>query len=168
MQRPDGAHIQENVAHVDLRHDRRPFWPGKLFGGGIVVLPNTLKDAMSSPQAENKWKAAARKEMDSLRHHKVYKLVPSTSLQGGRGGWGGASGSLWVFKLEANNTYKVRLVVQGWAERPGLNCGRICAPYCRLQSIHMVVKITVERTGRFAARSANGVSQRRCRRRSLQ
>ena len=47
-------------------------------------------------------------------------------------------------KRKADNSYKARLVDQGWNQVHGLECGSTCAPVCRLQSVRIFVAITVE------------------------
>ena len=78
--------------------------------------------------------------MDGLEDLPVYKLVPrSTVLPGAR-----VYKSRWVFKLEADNTYKARLEVEGWGQVAGKGCGNTYAPVCRLQSVRMVLAIVAE------------------------
>ncbi|CAB1109667.1 unnamed protein product [Ectocarpus sp. CCAP 1310/34] len=47
-----------------------------------IKTPNTYDEAMSSPQHEE-WKGACSKEMDNLRKHNVYNLVPLSSVTKG-------------------------------------------------------------------------------------
>ena len=51
--------------------------------------------------------------------------------------------SKWVFERKADDSLKGR-VAQGWSQVPGLDCGSTYAPVCRIQSVQMVVCITVE------------------------
>ena len=53
-------------------------------------------------------------------------------------------GSQWVFKVKTDNTYKARLVAQGWNQVHGRDCGGTYAPVCRLQSIRVVLAIAAE------------------------
>ena len=53
-------------------------------------------------------------------------------------------GSQWVFKVKTDNTYKARLVAQGWNQVHGRDCGGTYAPVCRLQSIRIVLAIAAE------------------------
>lgn len=41
-------------------------------------------------------------------------------------------------EVEADNTFCGRLVMQGWGQVPGMDCGGTFAPVFRLQSIRMV------------------------------
>ena len=47
-------------------------------------------------------------------------------------------------KGKASNTYKARLVAQGWNQVHGSDCGSTFAPVCRIQCIRIFVAITVE------------------------
>ena len=94
---------------------------------------------MKLPDAEL-WRAAAKKEMDSLEDLKVYKLVPRSTVPPGTR----AYNSRWVFKVKADNTHKARLVGGGWANVSGKDCGNTYAPVCRLQSVQMVLAIAAE------------------------
>ena len=50
--------------------------------------------------------------MESLRAHKVYNLVPITSLPTGQK----AISSRWVYKIKAEKSFKERVVVQAWGQ----------------------------------------------------
>ena len=49
-----------------------------------------------------------------------------------------------MFKVKTDNTYKARLVAQGWNQVHGRDCGGTYAPVCGLQSIRMVPAIAAE------------------------
>ena len=102
-------------------------------------IPNTFKEAMDLPQAE-RWKAASDREAASLEEHGVYELIPITSVPTGQR----VIGTRWVNKIKADGTYKSRLVVQGWSQVPGIDCGGTFAPVCRLQNIRMMLAIAAE------------------------
>ena len=53
-------------------------------------------------------------------------------------------GTQWVHKVKADGTYKSRLVVQGWSQVPGIDCGGTFAPVCRLQSIPVMLAIAAD------------------------
>ena len=94
---------------------------------------------MKLPEAEL-WKEAAQKEIKSLQDLKVYTLVPISNVPKGQN----VIGSKWVFKMKTDNTYKARLVAQGWNQVHGRDCGGSYAPVCRVQSIRMVLAIAAE------------------------
>ena len=50
-------------------------------------------------------------------------------------------GTKWVFKVKADHTLKGRVVIQGWGQVPGIDCGCTYAPVCRIQSILMALAI---------------------------
>ena len=94
---------------------------------------------MKLPDAEL-WRAAAKKEMDSLEDLQAYKLVPHSAVPPGTR----AYKSRWVFEVKADNTHKARLVVGGLGQVPEKYCGNTYAPVCRLQSVRMVLAIAAE------------------------
>lgn len=96
---------------------------------GETIPPNTFKGAVNSLQVD-KWRAAAHKEIDSLKRPKVYELIPAISVPSRAK----TIESGWVFKLNADDSYKVRLVVQGWGQQPGVDCEGTFEPVHRLQT----------------------------------
>ncbi|CAN0562946.1 unnamed protein product, partial [Laminaria digitata] len=90
--------------------------------------------------AKAQLKAASDKEMASLKKNNVYTLLPATSVPAGHK----IIGSRWVYKVKADNSHKGRVVVLGWGQLPGIDCGSTFAPVCRLQSIRMVLAIAAE------------------------
>ena len=46
-----------------------------------------------------------------------------------------------MFKVKADHTLKRLVVVQGWGQITGVNCGCTNAPVCRIQSIRMALAI---------------------------
>ena len=69
----------------------------------------------------------------------MYKLVPRTVVPPGRK----RIKSKWVFQRKADGSFKGRLVLQGWNQVPGLDCGSTFAPVCRLPSVRMTACIVV-------------------------
>ena len=102
-------------------------------------FPNTFKEAMGLPQTA-RWKAASDREITSLEKQGVYELVPITAVPAGQR----VIGTQWVNKVKADGTYKNRLVVQGWSQVPGIDCGGTFAPVGRLQSIRMMLAIAAK------------------------
>ena len=50
-------------------------------------------------------------------------------------------GTKWVFKVSADHTLKGRVVVQGWGQVSGIDCGSTYLPVCHIQSICMALAI---------------------------
>lgn len=75
----------------------------------IFLLPNTNKEAMAVLES-SRWEVTLDKEMDSLRPHKAYDLIPITSIPPGQK----AIGSRWVSKIMADNSFERRVVVLVW------------------------------------------------------
>ena len=53
-------------------------------------------------------------------------------------------GVRWVNKIKADDFFKSRLVVLGWEQVPGIDCGGTFASVCRLQSIRIMLAIAAE------------------------
>lgn len=85
-------------------------------------------------------KAAVDKEVASLRTNNVYALLPMTAVPTGQN----IIGSRWVYKINAYNPLKERLVELGWRHLPGVYCGSKFALVCRLQCTLMVLAIAAE------------------------
>lgn len=102
----------------------------------MILIPHSFKEAMTLPEVE-KSKAALNKEISSFKNVGVYILVFASSIPPGRK----IIGTKWVFKQKADATFKARLVVQDWGLAPGVDCGGIFVPVCRLRSVRMVPDI---------------------------
>ena len=48
-----------------------------------------------------------------------------------------------MYKIKVDGVYKGRLVVLGWSQVLGIDCGGSFSPVCRLHSIRMVLAIAV-------------------------
>ena len=107
-------------------------------GGEKLKVSNTFKKAMSFPQAARR-KAAAGKEIASLKKHGVYELVPASSVPAGQK----VVGSCWINKIKADDLFKRRLVVLGWAQVHGIDCGGTFTRL-KLQSTCMMLAIAAE------------------------
>ncbi|CAN0205662.1 unnamed protein product, partial [Hapterophycus canaliculatus] len=94
-----------------------------------IPTPNTFRQAIQSP-FKSKWKAAMEKELQSLKEHQVADLVTIDTLPPEAS----AFRSRWVFKVKPDGTFKTRLVVQGFGQRHGIDCGGTFAPVCRISS----------------------------------
>ena len=142
-QRRDASHCSPPRKCVAFRRVRLRFHRlrRKPFGGGGDKLkgPDTFKESMSLPQAA-RWKAAADKEITSFTKHGVYELAPASSVPAGQKG----VSSRWVNKIKADDLFKSRLVVLGWAQVPGIGCGGTFAPVCRLKIVRMMLAIAAE------------------------
>ena len=81
-----------------------------------------------------------QKEMDSSKQHDAYKPVNISSVPEGEK----IIGSRFVFKQKADGRFKVRLVVQGHVQQPGIDYGRRYVSVCRIESIRTLLAITCE------------------------
>ena len=105
-----------------------------------IPMPTTYQEAMRSVDAAQ-WKAAMDKEMLSLKEHEVADLVPIESLPPGAK----PIGSRWLYKIKATGVLKARLIVQGWGQRHGIDCGSTYAPVSRFSSQLILMAIAAER-----------------------
>lgn len=137
---PDMAHYMEMLTYAEYAYAATNVQLQRSEGEKVLIVPNTFKEAMALPEAA-RWKAASDKEMESLRAHKVYELVPITSIPPGQK----AISSRWVYKIKADDSFKGRVVVQAWGQVSGRDCGGTFAPVCRIQSIRMVLATAAEK-----------------------
>lgn len=92
-----------------------------------ITAPNTYKEAVSLPQADERVKAMKTK-LKRLDEHQVADLAPAHSVSPSHC----IIGTRWVFNVKADGRFKAHLVVQGWAQQHGIDCGSTFAPVCRL------------------------------------
>ena len=109
-----------NVEHAYIATNALGIFSG---GENKEQIPNTLKEEMTPPQAA-RWKVASDKEIASLEKHGVYARVPVPLVPNGRK----VVGTRWVYKIKADKVYNGRLVMLGWSQVPGIDCGGIFAP----------------------------------------
>ena len=108
-------------------------------GEKMEVIPNPFKEAITLPAKEH-WKATSDKGVASLKKNNVYTLVPAIAVPIDHK----IIGSRSVYKVKADKSYKGRVVVLGWGQVPGVDCGGTFTPVCRLQSIRLVLTIAAE------------------------
>jgi hypothetical protein len=86
--------------------------------------------SLSEAQADPRWGAAMKEELDSIEDNQTWTLCDL--LQGRR-----AINLKWVFKLKRNEhgyvvKYKARLVVKGYAQRRRIDYDEVFTPVARL------------------------------------
>ena len=60
-------------------------------------------------------------EMDRLKENDVYDLISRAAVPFNHK----VIGTRWVYKVKSDFTFKARLVVQGWSQRPGIDLSLI-------------------------------------------
>lgn len=71
-----------------------------------------------------------RKELNSRKEHQVAELVPAFSVPAGVK----AIGSRWLYKVKPDGIFKGRVIVQGYRQQRGIDCGGTFAPVYRTSS----------------------------------
>ena len=103
--------------------------------------PVSYKDAFSRPDAPQ-WQAAYEDEMNSLRKHKVWDLIPCNQVPDGRK----IIPSKLVFHYKRDSAgnvtcHKVRVVAKGYAQKPGVDYTDTYAPVVRMESTRAILHI---------------------------
>lgn len=101
-----------------------------------LPTPNTFKEAMALPQAED-WRAAMDKELASLKAKGVYKVVPRTSHMS-------VLPTRWVFKVKESSDgtvdkLKARFVVKGFLQQFMVHYHETYAPVTRATSVRLIL-----------------------------
>ena len=125
---------------VDNQRIKSPTLDEPVRPPATIPIPTTYQEAMRSVDA-TQWKAAMDKEMLSLKEHEVADLVPIEKLPPGAK----PIGSRWLYKVKATGVMKARLIVQGWGQRHGIDCGSTYAPVSRFSSQLVLMAIAAER-----------------------
>ena len=106
------------------------------------------------------WKATTIQEVDSLKNFGVYTLDPKSTTPPGK-----IVGSRWVFTREADGILKARIVAQGWNVVPVVDCGGISVQSTDYIASECACHRGGEELGGSPTIRANGVLQRKQRRR---
>jgi len=126
------------------RERRAPDYYGEWtnFSESSVSSHSTVGEALNGSDA-HLWKAAMQTEMDSIKENNVYDLVKLPNDQK-------AIGCRWVFKQKTGadgtvNTYKARLVAQGYSQEFGIDYDETFSPVVRFESVRSILALAVEK-----------------------
>ncbi|KAK7603621.1 hypothetical protein V9T40_003620 [Parthenolecanium corni] len=100
--------------------------------------PKTFAEAIQRPDCLE-WEKAMGTEMESMREHRAWDLV---ELPKGKF----AIKNRWVFRLKRNpdgsvDRYRARMVIQGCAQRAGVDYGEIFSPVTRLDTVRSLLAV---------------------------
>jgi len=98
--------------------------------------PNSYKEAVSLPEVD-KWKLVMKEELEVhfVNHTFDLVLLPQGHT---------AIGTCWLYKIKqwadrTVNCYKVRWVVKGFTQRPGIDFDKTYAPIVRPESLRLLI-----------------------------
>jgi hypothetical protein len=97
----------------------------------------------SEAQADPRWRAAMKEELDSIEDNQTWMLCDLP--QGHR-----VIGLKWVFKLKRNEhgavvKYKAILVLKGYAQRRGIGYNEAFAPVARLDTVRLLIALVAHK-----------------------
>jgi hypothetical protein len=100
--------------------------------------PTTYAEAVTGPQ-QDRWRAAIKRELDSMNEHKVFTIVPGSSLPGDAR----AIRMKWVFRIKQTSQghvakFKARLTACGYSQRRGRDFTETFSPVCTTSSIRLL------------------------------
>jgi hypothetical protein len=95
----------------------------------------TFRDIIKMPKsAQQEWKQACHKELDSLHRHKVFKLVDPPK---GRK----VIKNRWVFDLKLNSCKKARLVAKGFSQVEGIDYDTIFSLVVQFETVQLMIAL---------------------------
>lgn len=102
------------------------------------VEPRSYKEVIDGPDAEL-WMKAMQEEIDALVKCGTWSVAELPKNRT-------AVGSKWTFKIKRDVNgmpirYKVRLMAQGFTQRPGIDYDEMFAPVARMASVHCLLAI---------------------------
>ncbi len=114
----------------------------KISVDGEHLVPNTIKDAMGTSEAEQ-WCGAIERENESLMKNDVFTVMERPKVCY-------ALGLKWVFALKKDAQgniirYKARCTALGNFQREGLDYGEVFSPVVRYSTIRMLLATAAKR-----------------------
>jgi len=140
-----GGEVEEGDAMLTLEGESHPVAFSAGLPNGILLSrlpdPRSVREAMAAPDAEG-WKDAMDREMENLRSHDVYDLVPrAPGLRTLRLGWVLHR----KFKNGVFEKNKARVVARGNHQRPGVDYNESFSPVMRLESLRTLLALAAIR-----------------------
>ena len=141
----------ENITSAHPFRERRPpaylsdYTTGEEFSDSEYLnscattnVPKTYEEAISCPAAE-KWKAAMKKELDSLQENNAYILTNSPENKNVVGG-------KWVFSIKEGDEleFKARYVAKGYSQIKDVDYHETYAPTTKMTTIRTLMQICAQ------------------------
>jgi hypothetical protein len=117
---------------------------GHVQASADVQIPTTYKQAHAS-QFWPQWRAAMLAELQSLKDHKTWKLVPRQNAKKIK-----VITCRWVFAVKKDERgrikrFKARLVIHGFKQQLGINYTETYAPVIRFETIRAAIYYAIQR-----------------------
>ena len=108
---------------------------------------------MTQALKDPKWRQAMSKEYDALVQNGTWELIPADSMQN-------LVSCKWIFRIKhlldgSIDRYKVRLVVKGFHQRPGVDYHDTFSPIVKPTTIRLVLSLAISRGWSFRQLDVN-------------
>lgn len=103
-------------------------------------LTNNYTDVVRSPLPVER-EEAVRRELKSSQDHEVADPVPASSVPADTS----VISACWVYKVKLIGEFKATLLVKGWGQQHGNDCGGTCAPVYRIGNQRFLLTIAADR-----------------------
>ncbi|KAJ3576496.1 hypothetical protein NP233_g369 [Leucocoprinus birnbaumii] len=107
-------------------------------GGDNQKRPEKFRDLAGLPADErDKWLKACLEELEALKKHNVFTLVPRSALPKGCR----PIGNRWVFNVKSDGRYRSRLVAQGFSQVHGVDYDELFSPVVRYETTRLLLAL---------------------------
>ena len=105
---------------------------------GDHIEPKTYTQAVNNHDSEF-WKDAIKSEYDNIKKRDVWKVISESDMKRGMK----PLGTKWVLKKKNDGRYRARLVVQGFAQVPGVDFEDSHAPVANDVTIRLLLVLSL-------------------------
>jgi hypothetical protein len=104
-----------------------------------ILEPKNFKQAMSNEDSEH-WESAVKTEYENINRRNVWTIIDSKDMKKGMR----PLGTKWVLKVKNDGRYRARLVVQGFAQIPGVDFEESHAPVANDVTIRLLLALSLK------------------------